>query len=91
MARKDTAPGMDRREFLAGVAVSGTASSVVLQGSEAAAATTASAETVHRPSALLPHAKLVAAETDTPQQTNYAKRSPGSDFMVDVIKTIDIK
>ncbi len=90
MARKDTARGMDRREFLAGVAVAGTASSVVLQGSEAAAANMVAPETGHRPSASLPHAKLVAAETDTPQQANYPKGRPGSDFMVDVIKTLDI-
>ena len=90
MARKDTARGMDRREFLAGVAVAGTASSVVLQGSEAAAANMVAPETDHRPSASLPHAKLVAAETDTPQQANYPKGRPGSDFMVDVIKSLDI-
>ncbi len=91
MARKDTALGMDRRKFLAGVAITGTVSSSALPSSEAATATTVAGETIHRPSALLPHAKLVAAETDTPQQTNYAKGRPGSDFMVDVIKTVDVK
>ena len=91
MARKDTALGMDRRRFLAGVAITGTVSSAALPSSEAATATTVAGETIHRPSALLPHAKLVAAETNTPRQTNYAKGRPGSDFMVDVIKTIDVK
>jgi thiamine pyrophosphate-dependent acetolactate synthase large subunit-like protein len=46
---------------------------------------------VRRPSALLPNAKLAAAETETPQEPNYANGRPGSDFMVDVIKTLDIK
>ena len=91
MARKDTALGMDRRRFLAGVAITGTVSSAALPSSEAATAATVAGETIHRPSALLPHAKLVAAETNTPRQTNYAKGRPGSDFMVDVIKTIDVK
>ena len=91
MERKDTDIEMDRRKFLAGVAVVGTATTVMLPNSEAAAITRLPAEPVRRPSALPPNAKFAAAEMETPQQTQYAKGRPGSDFMVDVIKTFDIK
>ncbi|MBI5910685.1 MAG: thiamine pyrophosphate-binding protein, partial [Betaproteobacteria bacterium] len=44
-----------------------------------------------RPSALPPTAKMAAAETGTPQEIKHQPGKPGSDFMVDVIKTLDIK
>jgi thiamine pyrophosphate-dependent acetolactate synthase large subunit-like protein len=91
MERKDTDIEMDRRKFLAGVTVVGTVTPVMLRNTEAAATTTVPSEPVRRPSALLPNAKLAAAETETPQEPNYANGRPGSDFMVDVIKTLDIK
>ena len=90
MKRKDT-DKLDRRKFLAGAAVAGTAAPVMLQNTAAAATTGVTSESVRRRSALLPNAKLAAAETETPQEPNYAKGRPGSDFMVDVIKTLDIK
>jgi acetolactate synthase I/II/III large subunit len=90
MARKHATQGINRRKFLASVAISGTASSVVLPESGAAAPSVAE-KTTHTPTALLPHARLVAAETNTTQETPFAKGRPGSDFMVDVIKTADIK
>ena len=91
MERKDPDIEMDRRKFLAGVVVVGTATPVMLRNTEAAATMTVPPEPVRRPSALLPNAKLAAAETETPQEPNYANGRPGSDFMVDVIKTLDIK
>ena len=89
MKRKD-ADKLNRRKFLAGAAVAGTAP-VMLQNTAAAATTKVTAESIRRRSALLPNAKLAAAETETPQEPNNAKGRPGSDFMVDVIKTLDIK
>jgi thiamine pyrophosphate-dependent acetolactate synthase large subunit-like protein len=77
----------DRRRFLTGVAAAG-------------AATAASAVTPARagepapraPSALRPTMQLAAAETGTPTvATSRIGGVPGSDFMVDVIKTLDIK
>ena len=44
------------------------------------------------PSALPPNAHVAAAETGTPQAPASSENGPpGSDFMVDVIKTLDIK
>jgi acetolactate synthase-1/2/3 large subunit len=82
---------MHRRKFLTGAAIAGTAAPSMLRDTQAAATTTAPAEPPHRPSALPPNAKLAAAESETPPEPNYAKGRPGSDFMVDVIKTLDIK
>src|SRR5258706_10840336 len=81
---------VSRRKFLAGVAVAGAASAVP----PAEAATTASASAApRRPSALPPTAHVAAAESGTPNElsTSSIGGTPGSDFMVDVIKTLDIK
>ncbi len=43
------------------------------------------------PSALPPNAHVAAAETGAPELPSSAEGMPGSDFMVDVIKTLDIK
>src|SRR2546429_4862888 len=44
------------------------------------------------PSALRPTLQVAAAETETPRETtNRIGGRPGSDFMVDVIKTLGIK
>src|SRR5258708_40331625 len=90
VARDDSQTRLDRRKFLTGVAVAGAA---VTAAPGAHAAT--SAETPAppaRPSALPPTAKMAAAETGTPQEIKgHEGGKPGSDFMVDVIKTLDIK
>jgi len=81
---------VSRRKFLAGVAVAGAASAVP----PAQAATTASASAApRRPSALPPTAHVAAAESGTPNELSTSRigGTPGSDFMVDVIKTLDIK
>src|SRR5438876_10093621 len=88
MARKH--PQVSRRKFLAGVAVAGAATAV--PPAQAATAGSISAAP-RRPSALPPTAHMAAAESGTPDQlaTSRIGGTPGSDFMVDVIKTLDIK
>ena len=91
--RSDSAGKLNRRNFLAGAAVAGAATTVGSQG--AAASATTLADQPARPSALPPTAKLAAAEAGPPQDIKHEIKSesgkPGSDFMVDVIKTLDIK
>lgn len=94
MEGRDADSKMDRRKFLAGVAVVSTAAPAVPampRSSDAAATTAVPDEPLRKPSALPPNAKLAAAETETPQEPKNAAGRPGSDFMVDVIKTLDIK
>jgi acetolactate synthase I/II/III large subunit len=92
MSRKDPRPAVSRRKFLAGVAVAGAATTVtppIAQG-----ATPATAPLVappRRPSALPPTMQVATAETGTPKELARANRPDGSDFMVDVIKTLDIE
>ena len=43
-----------------------------------------------RPSALRPDARVAAAETGTPKELAKSHGPDGSDFMVDVIKTLNI-
>lgn len=88
MARKDSATKVDRRRFLAGVAITGAAASAV---TTPANAVTATAQAKRLPSSLPPSAQAIAAETGTPQALARATRPDGSDFMVDVIKTLDIE
>src|SRR5215207_5248823 len=96
MSRKDSAAktagsNVDRRNFLKGVAVAGAAAGAVTP--QAASATpVAGAATARIPSALPPTAWTIAAETNTPQKDlNRIGGVAGSDFMVDVIRTLDIK
>ena len=51
----------------------------------------AEAEPPRLPSALPPKAHVAAAETGTPKELPRIGGVAGSDFMVDVIKTLDIK
>ncbi|MDB5598204.1 MAG: thiamine pyrophosphate binding protein [Xanthobacteraceae bacterium] len=85
MTPKDPGLKIDRRKFLAGAAVAG-AATTVMPHAEAAPSQPAA-----RPSALPPSARMVAAETGTPEMPKNKQGKPGSDFMVDVIKTLDIK
>ena len=88
MARKISGPNVDRRKFLTGVAVAGAAVTPQVANATPAAGTAPA----RMPSALPPTARQIAAETGTPQvETNRIGGVPGSDFMVDVIKTLDIK
>ena len=86
---KDSGPKVDRRKFLTGVAVAGAAGTIVPQ---AANATIAGAAPARLPSVLPPTTQTIAAETNVPQaELNRIGGVAGSDFMVDVIKTLDIK
>jgi thiamine pyrophosphate-dependent acetolactate synthase large subunit-like protein len=89
LGTKDSGPKVDRRKFLTGVAVAGAAGGLAPQ---AANATAAAAVPARLPSALPPTAQTIAAETGTPAaELNRIGGVAGSDFMVDVIKTLDIK
>src|SRR5258708_4410340 len=91
-AREDSRTKFNRRNFLAGVAVAGAADTSVPSGVKAATSIDAPTAPPPRPSALPPNAHVAAAETGTPKEiTQHEGGKPGSDFMVDVIKTLDIK
>src|SRR5262252_10043822 len=101
MARREKSPrgsaakGSDvsRRKFMAGVALTGAATAVSPQdAAQAATATVAetAATSPRLPSALRPDARMAAAETGTPKELATATGPDGSDFMVDVIKTLNI-
>ena len=91
MAKEDRSPKLDRRRFLTAAAVAGAIGAV--SSGKAGAATAGTAEAPARlPSALPPNAHVVAAEAGAPDVPPYASEGrPGSDFMVDVIKTLNIK
>ncbi|MGA9199527.1 MAG: twin-arginine translocation signal domain-containing protein [Pseudolabrys sp.] len=90
MTRKNLGPRVDRRKFLKGVAVAGAAGTVNPQF--ASATTAAEAAPAHLPTALPPTAHTIAAESGTLQvEVSRIGGIAGSDFMVDVIKTLDIK
>src|SRR5882672_12544776 len=89
MPRKDTGPKVDRRQFLTGVVAAGAATAASAMSPPARAAETAPPQRV--PSALAPSMQVAQAETGTPRELARVKGIPGSDFMVDVIKTLDIK
>src|SRR5215510_10764361 len=99
MARKSpqSEPRLEvsRRKFLAGVTVAGAATAVTPPVASAATqATSPSAAPAPRvPSALPPSMHVAAAETQTPKELTASRIGgvPGSDFMMDVIKTLDIK
>jgi thiamine pyrophosphate-dependent acetolactate synthase large subunit-like protein len=82
MARKD------RRRFLTGVLASGAAVTTMRPAIGAE-----EAEEKQRPSALPPTTQVAALETQTPGEMpeNRIGGKAGSDFMVDVIKTLNIK
>jgi len=83
---------VNRRKFLAGVAVAGAATAVTPPVANGATpATSPNAEPPRRPSALPPNMHVAAAETGTPKELPRIGGVAGSDFMVDVIKTLDIK
>src|SRR5580692_805394 len=85
MPKKDAS--LNRRKFLTAAAVAGASGAV-----NPAKAATAAEPQQRLPSALPPNAHVAAAETGVPDIPPYAGEGrPGSDFMVDVIKTLDIK
>src|ERR1700729_2599376 len=88
MPKKTPSPKLDRRKFLTAAAVAGAAGAV----NPAKAATATTPEAPRPPSAVPPNAHVAAAEAGVPDVPPYAGEGrPGSDFMVDVIKSLDIK
>ena len=83
MARK---PEVDRRKFLTSVAVAGAASAVASEATGAALDTTK--PQAPRPSALRPSAAVAAAESAVPAALPHEEGRPGSDFMVDVLRSL---
>jgi thiamine pyrophosphate-dependent acetolactate synthase large subunit-like protein len=83
---------VDRRRFLAGVAVTGAAA--VTASESANAALPPAPQSAPRPSALRPGMMIAQAETRTPPEApphpGLTHGKPGSDFMLDVIKTLNI-
>lgn len=89
MARKNGRTNVTRRKFLAGVAMTGAATALPVAGGRNA---DAPAE-VKRPAATRPSTAAAQAELATPRVQSAPGTlpgRPGSDFMVDVIKSLDI-
>src|SRR5262249_55860977 len=91
MKRNEQRPDVSRRKFLAGVAVAGAATAVTPPANAATSTAAPNAAAAPRPSALPPSMHVAAAETATPKELPRIGGVAGSDFMVDVIKTLDIK
>src|SRR5262247_1930635 len=89
MPREDTGSNVGRRQFLTGLVAAGAATAMTpaaVRGADAGAQNAPRA-----PSALPPSAKAAEAETENPRELARVKAAAGSDFMVDVIKTLDIR
>ena len=87
---KQARPKVSRRGFLAAAAVTGAATAVASPQAKATSASNASMRP-RVPSALPPTMRVAAAETAPPNELPRIGGVAGSDFMVDVIKTLDIK
>src|SRR5437764_13516566 len=85
MARKTPRPEVSRRKFLAGVAVTGAAATAAT--SKAATPPVAAGRL---PSAVRPTAQQIAAEAGVVKEMKPVAGRANSDFMVDVIKSLDI-
>src|SRR5580698_5059126 len=81
MPKKDASLKLNRRRFLTAAAVAGASGAV-----NPAKAATAAEPQQRLPSALLPNAHVSAAETGAAPLPSRDNGTPGSDFMVDVIK-----
>jgi thiamine pyrophosphate-dependent acetolactate synthase large subunit-like protein len=95
MARRNQSkgPSVDRRRFLSGAAVAGAAAAAPAVTPVTAVAATAPDPIAPQrlPSAVAPSARMAAAEVGAVPEMKRDNGAPGSDFMVDVIKTLDIK
>ena len=85
MARKDSRPEVSRRKFLAGAAVAG---AVTATGARAATPPTGAARI---PTAVRPTAHQIALEANVVTDVKPIAGRAGSDFMADVIKSLDIE
>ncbi|HYX04898.1 MAG TPA: thiamine pyrophosphate-binding protein, partial [Reyranella sp.] len=89
MARKASRPEVSRRKFLAGAAVAGAAASTSV--AKAATPGTTAADVKRLPAALPPSVQQIANETAAPKEMPHLAGKPNSDFMVDVIKSLQIE
>jgi acetolactate synthase-1/2/3 large subunit len=81
----DNKTGVKRRGFFSGVAVGGAA--MLASRPEKAAAQPAP----QKPSATMPAATVAAAESKPPREQPVVEGRSGSDYMVDVIKSLDVE
>jgi thiamine pyrophosphate-dependent acetolactate synthase large subunit-like protein len=89
VARKNAPTEVSRRKFLAGVAMTGAATTVSATGEgKAAAAVEAARPAATRPSTAAAQAEL--ATQSVPVAPGTLSGRPGSDFMVDVLKSLHI-
>jgi acetolactate synthase I/II/III large subunit len=91
MARRTPRRAVSRRKFLAGMAVAGAATVTPPARSSATATPSSPPVLPRKPSPVPPSVELAGLESGTPQGSSRLGGIPGSDFMVDVIKTLDIK
>ncbi len=90
MARRDTRTEVSRRKFLAGAAVAGATTAATVRPNGAQAAIPAGDKRL--PSAVMPTVHQIAVETGRLREpTTQIPGRPGSDFMVDVIKSLKIE
>src|SRR5712691_10774117 len=88
MARKNSSGGVDRRKSLAGAAIAGAATAIpAVRGARAADADQPAAF-VKRPSTAAAQAEL--GTTSVAPSPGTLAGPPGSDFMVDVLRSLDI-
>jgi len=89
VARKNAPTEVSRRKFLAGVAMTGAATAVSVTGEgKAAAAVEAARPAATRPSTAAAQAELATQRVQVAPGTLPGR--PGSDFMVDVLKSLEI-
>jgi benzoylformate decarboxylase/acetolactate synthase-1/2/3 large subunit len=94
MSAKDKNEGVNRREFLAGATSAGLAAASLGQSRTALAAGQDSSDPLV--AAAPPHAGAMAMEGEIPvgysaeEAREYFVRHPGSDFMVDVLKSLEL-
>ncbi len=88
VARKNAPTEVSRREFLAGVAMTGAATAASATGEGKAAAVEAARPAATRPSTLAAQAELATQSVRVAPGTLPGR--PGSDFMVDVLKSLQI-
>lgn len=87
MASEADSKGVKRGSFLAGIATAGAATAA----SAAKPAAADAATTVGPPVKMGPPSPIIlAADTEAPSGDKYHVRSPGSDYMVDVVKSLGI-
>ncbi|HEY1311027.1 MAG TPA: thiamine pyrophosphate-dependent enzyme [Pseudolabrys sp.] len=89
MASEESQTKFNRRKFLAGVAIAGATGAAAPPAQAVTSALLPGA--TPRPSALRPSAIVAANETVAPPAMAKSEGVPASDFMVDVIKSLDIK